>query len=1386
MGSRSSGQTPGPIWLADDVADVALGQPNCIRYPRVNGFGFAPDGTAMVGWTQVEGCGGNNETYWSEKLAEGWLKRQWGNQGFWGTATQNGAAHEFAVGADGRPYLFMVGGNSSSLTYHTYRADLRAHAEGQPGYLVWTGEHVGNHQECVYVNYRLAAGPGQDWPYRVTRRGRCDDSGPFRFEGQALTPELLVRGFDLAMGADGRAHIAYLSGGHVMYMRPGEAPVQVATVNYYSDDVAIQPGANGTVHIVARGLGFVNELDRGLLAYFRSDDDGATWTHVDNADASRVTYGLSLQLDPSGAPAVAYWRYGQGLYYASRASGAWVESRVVNPGWSGTEWVKPPHLRFDTTGVPHIAYYDWSANRIRISSPWAGAPADAPPVDLRVAGNASPNPTVAGTQVTYTLTVTNASAREASGVRLHATLPPGTTADTINPAPLTNSGGVLTFNTWRIAGGGTGQDRLPAGATGTITFNVSGLATGISELPLVATSTEADANLADNSTAIAARINEATCALPVTGRLAWWPADGTPLNYGTWSFYGGAPVGGVTYGPGAVGQAFHLDGTTGYVPVNNGYPEQFWPGTAPLSVAAWFSTSVASPDVQAIASMDDMANAPCCGSPQGHAAWYLFVADGVVKAALRQNTYGSASIGIIGTTPVADGAFHHAALVIDVPALQARLYVDGALEGSAPLPGGWTMSNGDFEAEQLVIGGAQRYWAVGYHYFFNGAIDDVSLYKRVLTAAEIANAASGPSRVECGALPVNQPPVVVAPLPDVTLLEDAFPFVVDLNGVFDDPDGADGLTYHASSDNQAVLTVALDGAARTLTLTPAPDAFGAAAVTVDVSDGARTATQTFLVTIAPVNDPPRVDQPADVRVGAGTEVVVPLTGLAAGAPNEFGQILAVTATSSSDAVTGAVSATLGDIRFTPPARTDVGVAAVKVEVADNGGTADGGLDRTVRTFTVTVVPPPSIAAPEAQSDVTGAAVSLPLSFSTYPGAPLHFTATGLPPGLSIDAGTGVIGGTLGTETGAYTVTVTLDDGLSSTSISFAWQVVLAVVEITVDEQITVTDTVEARPAVMLTIDETIAVTDEVTPLPAAVIAIDEVITVTDGVETVAGNTPAGSNTVVVFGGGSSKSVVLTFANVTGPGQTTVQPADTAPPLPAAFVMAAPPLVYDIFTTAQFTGNVEVCVEYDPAAYKTSEQRLFHHNGTAWTDTTTSHRRDTSTVCGTTTHFSPFAVVEPEAPSLDGRIRCDGRLATDERDHEFHLHVSEGTRWRRPNDRLRYEVTTTETVTSPGKSAGKGKAAPAVVKRVKRTDRFEATAIQSRRFIAVDSVVVTGIGTWNGAAGYAFEARAEDRGEPGKGRDTFAVTIRSPQGEVVATVAGTITAGNIQSHRVGKR
>lgn len=837
--SSVQAQGPGSVWLADDVSAVDLGTPNCLRRPRVNGFGFAPDGRPLVGWTQVEGCGGSTRTFWAEKAEGQWTTYPWTYDGFW--SSPSGAAHEFGLGQTGDPYLFMVGGVGSSLTYWTFWADLRAFAAGDPGALVNTGEHVGNHQECVYVRYRLATDPTQPWPARATRRGDCGDAGPLRYEGANLVDYTTSRAHDVTIGPDGRAHLAYVdNGGQVFYVRPGLPPVPVATVVRNSDDLGLAVSADGAIHLVVRGFSPTADYDRGLVGYLRSTDDGATWTLVDHVDQSRGTWGLSLQLDAGGRPAVALWRYGS-LVYLSRASGAWVESRAALLGWDGVEWLAAPRLRFDGAGVPHIAYYDWSANRIRVVSP-APAGVEAP-VDLRVTGAAAPTPTVPGTRVSYTLSVTNQAAREASGVRVQVTLPPGASVTNAVPAPLGNSGGVLTFDRWRARG--ELQDRLGPLTTGTIAFELTGLTVGEPELAVTVTSTEPEAEPTDNSAVVRARIYEASCALPASARSAWWPGDGTALNYGSGPAYHGTVAGGVTYGPGAVGHAFHLDGATGRIEVNNGYPEQYWPGTSPLSVAAWFATSVSSSDPQVIASHEDLANAPCCGSPQGHAAWYLFVRDGVVRASLRENPYGSATVALAGTTPVADGAFHHAALVIDIPALEARLYVDGSHEASAPLRAGWTMSNGDFEAEPLVIGAAQVVWGTGYRYFFSGAIDDVSLYKRVLTATEIADAASGPARSECRP---PEPPPSITPPGDQTNAEGD-----DVSLQLEWTAGAGKTIAFLATGLPPGLSIGLHTGLISGTLTM--ESAGTHEVTVTVSDGVQDVSTTFTWTVTAVSRP---------------------------------------------------------------------------------------------------------------------------------------------------------------------------------------------------------------------------------------------------------------------------------------------------------------------------------------------------------------------------------------------------------------------------------------------------------------------------------------------------------------------------------------------------
>jgi predicted extracellular nuclease len=101
----------------------------------------------------------------------------------------------------------------------------------------------------------------------------------------------------------------------------------------------------------------------------------------------------------------------------------------------------------------------------------------------------------------------------------------------------------------------------------------------------------------------------------------------------------------------------------------------------------------------------------------------------------------------------------------------------------------------------------------------------------------------------------------------------------------------------------------------------------------------------------------------------------------------------------------------------------------------------------------------------------------------------------------------------------------------------------------------------------------------------------------------------------------------------------------------------------------------------------------------------------------------------------------------------------------------------------------------VADRPGRPDRYFAASVADVQFSnapgyapgrrpgsGVDTVQFTGVGYWNGLAGHTFEVTASDRGEPGRGHDTFSTVIKNPLGVIVATASGTLRDGNLQSLR----
>jgi hypothetical protein len=195
---------------------------------------------------------------------------------------------------------------------------------------------------------------------------------------------------------------------------------------------------------------------------------------------------------------------------------------------------------------------------------------------------------------------------------------------------------------------------------------------------------------------------------------------------------------------------------------------------------------------------------------------------------------------------------------------------------------------------------------------------------------------------------------------------------------------------------------------------------------VTISDGSHTATQTFQWDVAKIG----IANPGDQTSQEGHTVSLSLTALgspssptytATGLPNGL----------SINSSTGVIAGTIA-----PGAAAN---GPFTVTVAITSGSISG-----TTTFTWTVNPVVSVTVIAEQTSAEGASISIQASATDANSSTLTYSATGLPAGLSINAGTGLISGIISTGDASagpdYSVTVTASDGTYSTSVTFNWHV----------------------------------------------------------------------------------------------------------------------------------------------------------------------------------------------------------------------------------------------------------------------------------------------------------------------------------------------------------
>jgi PKD repeat protein len=296
-------------------------------------------------------------------------------------------------------------------------------------------------------------------------------------------------------------------------------------------------------------------------------------------------------------------------------------------------------------------------------------------------------------------------------------------------------------------------------------------------------------------------------------------------------------------------------------------------------------------------------------------------------------------------------------------------------------------------------------------------------YYFVVQAYNTSAMTSAPSAEVIFTVPgVASPPTLTQPANQTSVENSA----VSLQLVASDPDGSVLLTYSATGLPAALSVDPASGLiSGTLTFT----SVGTYTVTATVSDGSLTSSKTFTWTVTNVNRPPTLTQPANQTSAENTTVSLPLVG-----SDPDGNVLTFSAAGLPPAlgVNPASGLISGRLSF-----TSAGTYTVTATVSDGALTSS-------KTFTWTVTNvnrPPALTQPANQTSPMNATITLQLIASDPDGDALTYSATGLPASLTVNAATGLIAGTLvSNSVGTHTVTATVSDGKLSASQTFTWAV----------------------------------------------------------------------------------------------------------------------------------------------------------------------------------------------------------------------------------------------------------------------------------------------------------------------------------------------------------
>jgi hypothetical protein len=242
------------------------------------------------------------------------------------------------------------------------------------------------------------------------------------------------------------------------------------------------------------------------------------------------------------------------------------------------------------------------------------------------------------------------------------------------------------------------------------------------------------------------------CVPPPPGLVAWWPMDGNPLDL--WASHNPSATNAITFVPGMVGPGVTF-GTGGYIDI----PHSPALANQQFTIDAWVKPQGPGPNDDFWGSVIVQKDLPI---PTGHtdqsvSLWW--------SAQQQKFIFGfgnSSTERIVSSSTFPSGQWYHVAATYDGTTF--KLYVNGALEGTMAL----TKTIVYDPAIPWTIGStAAPFRTLGAPRTFNGVIDEVEIFNRALSQAEIqAIYQAGPAGKCKTVTPI--PTVIWTPMPTPT------------------------------------------------------------------------------------------------------------------------------------------------------------------------------------------------------------------------------------------------------------------------------------------------------------------------------------------------------------------------------------------------------------------------------------------------------------------------------------------------------------------------------------------------------------------------------------------------------------------------------------------